>query len=229
MFWGRTAAFERLTALGPEQLAFEPEMGRIDGTTAHALERSLAAGRGCSRLRGGLEPLTNWLTESRRGSAPRASPAATAAASDGTETALQFLEYAPEAPAPSTPMLLAAEDRFVGEKIRSLHSPDLRHGNVHALGRFVVEDLTVAGDGLLIHAGALLEHHSLLPDYVRRVVSDSDVASELSKPVRVIEGPLVVFMGHGPYVYGHVLLEMLPRVQLLCAATGRRPPTSDTW
>lgn len=120
-------------------------------------------------------------------------------------------------------MLLAAEDPFVSEKIRALHSPALDHGNVHALGRFVMQDLTVAGDGLLIHAGALLESPSLLPDYVRRVVSDSDVAVELSKPERVIEGPLVVFMGHGPYVYGHVLLEMLPKVELLCAATGRRP------
>jgi lipopolysaccharide biosynthesis protein len=40
MFWGRTAAFEALTTA---DLAFEPELGRIDGTLAHGLERSLAA------------------------------------------------------------------------------------------------------------------------------------------------------------------------------------------
>ena len=43
MFWGRVAAFQPLADAPPAQLDFEPEMGRIDGTLAHALERSLAA------------------------------------------------------------------------------------------------------------------------------------------------------------------------------------------
>jgi lipopolysaccharide biosynthesis protein len=40
MFWGRTKAFHILTA---SDFNFEPELGRIDGTLAHALERSMAA------------------------------------------------------------------------------------------------------------------------------------------------------------------------------------------
>jgi lipopolysaccharide biosynthesis protein len=43
MFWGRTAAFERLAEAAPERLGFEPELGRIDGTVAHGLERMMAA------------------------------------------------------------------------------------------------------------------------------------------------------------------------------------------
>jgi lipopolysaccharide biosynthesis protein len=43
MFWGRTAAFARLAEAAPERLSFEPELGRIDGTVAHALERLTAA------------------------------------------------------------------------------------------------------------------------------------------------------------------------------------------
>jgi lipopolysaccharide biosynthesis protein len=43
MFWGRTAAFGALLRPDHEAFAFELEMGRIDGTVAHALERLFGA------------------------------------------------------------------------------------------------------------------------------------------------------------------------------------------
>jgi lipopolysaccharide biosynthesis protein len=43
MFWGRTTAFLGLNALADSGIEFEAEMGRIDGTLAHALERAMAA------------------------------------------------------------------------------------------------------------------------------------------------------------------------------------------
>jgi lipopolysaccharide biosynthesis protein len=43
MFWGRTAAFDGLTGQAAAALPFETEMGRIDGTLAHAFERSMSA------------------------------------------------------------------------------------------------------------------------------------------------------------------------------------------
>jgi lipopolysaccharide biosynthesis protein len=43
MFWGRVAAFEGLLKPKPHAYGFEPEMGRIDGTVAHAVERLFAA------------------------------------------------------------------------------------------------------------------------------------------------------------------------------------------
>jgi lipopolysaccharide biosynthesis protein len=43
MFWGRAAAFERLADIAPERLEVEPELGRIDGTAAHGLERLMGA------------------------------------------------------------------------------------------------------------------------------------------------------------------------------------------
>lgn len=41
MFWGRVAAYQALIRFAPA-LEFEPEMGRIDGTLAHVLERAFA-------------------------------------------------------------------------------------------------------------------------------------------------------------------------------------------
>lgn len=43
MFWGRIAAFSSLIKASPEDLAFETELGRIDGTLAHAFERLMGA------------------------------------------------------------------------------------------------------------------------------------------------------------------------------------------
>ena len=36
-------AVDKLAEVGPERLEVEPELGRIDGTTAHGLERLMAA------------------------------------------------------------------------------------------------------------------------------------------------------------------------------------------
>lgn len=43
MFWGRTEAFAPLSDLSDAEIGFEPELGRVDGTTAHAIERLTAA------------------------------------------------------------------------------------------------------------------------------------------------------------------------------------------
>jgi lipopolysaccharide biosynthesis protein len=43
MFWGRTSAFGGMLKPDIADYRFEPEMGRIDGTTAHALERLFGA------------------------------------------------------------------------------------------------------------------------------------------------------------------------------------------
>ena len=43
MFWGRTEAFAPLTDLSDVEIGFEPELGRVDGATAHAIERLTAA------------------------------------------------------------------------------------------------------------------------------------------------------------------------------------------
>lgn len=43
MFWGKVAAFKALHAGPLDDYPFEPELGRIDGTLAHAFERAMGA------------------------------------------------------------------------------------------------------------------------------------------------------------------------------------------
>ncbi|MBU4433955.1 MAG: glycoside hydrolase family 99-like domain-containing protein [Alphaproteobacteria bacterium] len=43
MFWGRVTAFKALHVLAAADYPFEPELGRIDGTLAHAFERAMGA------------------------------------------------------------------------------------------------------------------------------------------------------------------------------------------
>ena len=43
MFWGRVAAFQALAGLGGQDLPFNPELGQVDGTLAHAFERVMGA------------------------------------------------------------------------------------------------------------------------------------------------------------------------------------------
>lgn len=43
MFWGRTKAFAPLLTMTEAEIGFEKELGRVDGTTAHAMERLTAA------------------------------------------------------------------------------------------------------------------------------------------------------------------------------------------
>jgi lipopolysaccharide biosynthesis protein len=43
MFWGRISAFKALHAGSLDDYPFEPELGRIDGTLAHAFERAMGA------------------------------------------------------------------------------------------------------------------------------------------------------------------------------------------
>ena len=58
MFWGRTAVFAPLADLTAERLGVEPELGRIDGTVAHGLERLMGAVASASgyRVSFGLQP-----------------------------------------------------------------------------------------------------------------------------------------------------------------------------
>jgi hypothetical protein len=87
---------------------------------------------------------------------------------------------------------------------------------VHALGCYVLNGLVVTGRGNLYHEGQPLTSVDLLPTYRKNLLDQqkSALAAELCLPEKIVEEPCIVFMGHGCWVYGHVLLEMMLRLQL---------------
>jgi capsular polysaccharide biosynthesis protein len=96
---------------------------------------------------------------------------------------------------------------------------------------YYAQNAIVSGSGELWVDGALLCSRELMPEYAFRILElDRGGSQELQErrelPVRVIERPCVPLVGHGTYIYGHFLLEMLPRLLVARAAlagTGLRP------
>ena len=75
----------------------------------------------------------------------------------------------------------------------------------------------LAGPGLVWHGGALLDDESIMPVYVRRIVHEDDGAMPArlaTLPPRREARPAFVFHGWGVRVYGHLLIEMLPKLLL---------------
>jgi hypothetical protein len=88
----------------------------------------------------------------------------------------------------------------------------------------------LAGPGLVWHGGALLDDESVMPVYVRRIVQQEDGAMPAhlaALPVRRETRPGFVFHGWGVRVYGHLLIEMLPKlllaIRFLSLLDGVRP------
>lgn len=91
---------------------------------------------------------------------------------------------------------------------------------------FLLPDAVVTAEGRIWVDGALLTGREFMPAYVLHLVQGVALpelhrAREL--PVRVIEEPTIVLVGHGLSVYGHFLIEMLFRVLVLRRALG------DDW
>jgi capsular polysaccharide biosynthesis protein len=76
-------------------------------------------------------------------------------------------------------------------------------------------DAEVMGRGAVLLEGSLVTSPELMPDYVRRLLPDPDwfdIARQRTLAPRIIERPCVVFAGFGIDVYGHFIIETLPRL-----------------
>lgn len=128
----------------------------------------------------------------------------------------QRVVVAPSAPAPRLQALACPQREFFDPWLGGLHAKDGLH-IAHDLACWFFTGLTVSGRGHLFLDEALLAVPEFMPDYWRRMVEDgagADPAHEYELPTRVIDHPCLCVLGHGLHVYGHFLLEMLPRLQL---------------
>jgi capsular polysaccharide biosynthesis protein len=133
----------------------------------------------------------------------------------------QFIEAYPAAVGRPLRPLIAPQ--FTNSWFRNAHKYGCTFGPVHALGVWATENLTVAGvQSHLFLDGERFSDSSVVPGYVEDLISDDRArpGEALSLPERIIDDPVVVFMGWGKNVFGHCLVEAAPRIAIAAAALG---------
>ena len=126
----------------------------------------------------------------------------------------QSVVLAGPAPAPSMRVPILCDPVFTETWITRIHAQELP--DVHAIRTYVFENIVVSGRGHLFIKDKLVTEPDFIPEYWRNILASdpSIIESERKLPVRVVEEPCVVFMGHDQQVYGHFLVEMLPRLEI---------------
>lgn len=86
-----------------------------------------------------------------------------------------------------------------------------------AVGCYFAADAIIAGRGLVFLDGRLVATEAMLPAYVLRSLDLPTGGSPAfhataALPVRAIDEPCVAWSGHGVDIYGHFLVEGLPRL-----------------
>ncbi|MGC9270182.1 glycosyltransferase family 61 protein [Acidiphilium sp.] len=122
---------------------------------------------------------------------------------------------AARAPAP-LPRLAIEDAAFVSDHWRRYHAeaPSRPPFDLAALGPLPVR---LNGPGLIWSAGRLLDDNAIMPVYVRPEIDrpgSTLLSAATALPVRRERRPGLVFHGWGVRVYGHFLIEMLPKLLL---------------
>ena len=114
---------------------------------------------------------------------------------------------------PEPPLLLCDDEGFGDDYLRSGHKNGFK-GAPFDLSCYFLTDLVVSGIGHLFHQGALLTSPEVMRNYWEASLPHMPIAHEATLPIREIETPCVVFAGWGQNVFGHVLMEMFPRIAI---------------
>jgi capsular polysaccharide biosynthesis protein len=125
-------------------------------------------------------------------------------------------EVAPKATERQPLPLIAGTDGFTEEWIGMWHR-ETHQASVHALACYSAMDAVISGTGEVWLDGRLITAREIMHDYV---AAGYDVAgggnerlhAASRRPIRSIDTPCLVAVGHGIAVYGHFLTEMLFRI-----------------
>jgi len=112
--------------------------------------------------------------------------------------------------------LLPNTERFAHEWLVRWHH-DYHHWAESDIACYSVSDALVSGAGQIWLNNQLITSTEIMPPYVAQGlgITDGDNAvlhAARSLPIRVIETPCLVAIGHGIQVYGHFLIELLFRI-----------------
>lgn len=80
---------------------------------------------------------------------------------------------------------------------------------------YFVSNISVSGIGLLWKGNSLITTNDLMPPYWKRIVFSNNLSNpqeDIKLPIREIEDPCICAIAYGHDNYGHVLIEMLPRI-----------------
>lgn len=95
---------------------------------------------------------------------------------------------------------------------------------VPSLGFYFLTDATLRRKGLILRKEMLLDAPDLIPAYVRNVI-EQDPTELASRPeVVTVADPVLILPSEAHLVYGHWLLDILPRAWLYTTAFGERVP-----
>ena len=134
---------------------------------------------------------------------------------------------APAMPLAQLRPVLLSQPEFIDEWVPDFHSRQ-HERTPYEVSCYFAADAVVSGRGHIFVGGSLVMSPQLMPPYWRKWVGENPqtIEAERSLPLRTIERPTVIFSAWGVHVYGHFLIEMLPRLIVARRALG---PAFNDW
>lgn len=93
--------------------------------------------------------------------------------------------------------------------------PVIRHKSHFEVGCYFTDSIVVSGIGLLWHDNKIIINKDLMPSYWRNILfsnSYSNPEFDSTLPIREINEPCICALGWGNNIYGHFIIEALPRI-----------------
>jgi capsular polysaccharide biosynthesis protein len=136
---------------------------------------------------------------------------------------LTRLVVAGAAPFPAALPLLCAAPEFVDDWLVKWHLKPGLPLPVQ-INCYFASNAVISGRGHVFLDGCLVLSPEFIPAYWNALIVEAgqgiDIEWERQLPTKTVEEPCVVFTGHGIDVYGHLLIEMLPKLHMVKKVIG---------